>query len=186
MSRESRQAALDQAGLVHPRPGAVTAELFSSGGTFFFAADKVQVKYEMLRAVAVDGETVVAAARCHGYSRAGYYLVQAAFGPAGDGGPGRRAARPQGADQAPWRDRRLLARRTRRALRRRARQRGPGPLRRLPAPAHRGAGEEAMRSLWPPAEAAQADYEALRAAVLAGTPLADADQHARPGAVEQW
>jgi hypothetical protein len=27
---------------------------------------------------------------------------------------------------------------------------------------------------WPPAEAAQADYEALRAAVLAGTPLADA------------
>ncbi len=31
-----------------------------------------------------------------------------------------------------------------------------------------------MRSLWPPAEAAQADYEALRAAVLAGTPLSDA------------
>jgi len=80
MSRESRQAALEAAGLVHPRPGAVTAELFSSGGTFFLPADKVQVKYEMLRAVAVDGETVVAAARCHGYSRAEYYLVQAAFG----------------------------------------------------------------------------------------------------------
>jgi len=31
-----------------------------------------------------------------------------------------------------------------------------------------------VRSLWPPTEAAQADYEALRAAVLAGTPLADA------------
>lgn len=31
-----------------------------------------------------------------------------------------------------------------------------------------------MRALWPPAEAAQADYEALRAAVVAGTPLADA------------
>ncbi len=30
-----------------------------------------------------------------------------------------------------------------------------------------------MRSFWPPAEAAQADYEALRAAVLAGIPLAD-------------
>lgn len=29
-----------------------------------------------------------------------------------------------------------------------------------------------MRPFWPPAEAAQADYEALRAAVLAGTPLA--------------
>ena len=31
-----------------------------------------------------------------------------------------------------------------------------------------------MRALWPPAEAAQADYEALRAAVLAGTARADA------------
>lgn len=27
-----------------------------------------------------------------------------------------------------------------------------------------------MRSFWPPGEAAQADYEALRASVLAGTP----------------
>jgi hypothetical protein len=31
-----------------------------------------------------------------------------------------------------------------------------------------------MRSLWPAGEAAQADYEALRAAVLAGAVLADA------------
>jgi hypothetical protein len=31
-----------------------------------------------------------------------------------------------------------------------------------------------MRRFWPPAEAAQADYERLRAAVLAGTPVADA------------
>ncbi len=30
-----------------------------------------------------------------------------------------------------------------------------------------------MRKFWPPADAAQADYEALRAAVLAGTPAAD-------------
>ena len=31
-----------------------------------------------------------------------------------------------------------------------------------------------MRIFWPPAEAAQVDYESLRAAVLAGTPLASA------------
>ena len=31
-----------------------------------------------------------------------------------------------------------------------------------------------MRALWPPAEAAQADYEALRAAAVAGTALVDA------------
>ncbi len=49
MSEASRLAALEQAGLVHPRAEAVTAALFSSGG-FFLPADKVQVKYEMLRA----------------------------------------------------------------------------------------------------------------------------------------
>ncbi|HSS10909.1 MAG TPA: hypothetical protein VLL25_13555 [Acidimicrobiales bacterium] len=31
-----------------------------------------------------------------------------------------------------------------------------------------------MRALWPPTESAQADYEALRAAAIAGTVLADA------------
>ncbi len=30
-----------------------------------------------------------------------------------------------------------------------------------------------MRPFWPPAEAAQADYETLRAAVMGGTPLAN-------------
>ena len=68
MSLESRRQALERAGLVHPRPGAVTAELFGSASSFFLAADKVQVKYEMLRAVAVDGVTVMAAAAGHGYS----------------------------------------------------------------------------------------------------------------------
>jgi hypothetical protein len=49
VSEADRLAALERAGLVHPRAEAVTAPLFSSGG-FFLAADKVQVKYEMLRA----------------------------------------------------------------------------------------------------------------------------------------
>jgi transposase len=79
MSVESRREALERAGLVHPRPEAVTAEPFGSDGEFFLALDKVQVKYEMLRSVAVDELTVVAAAAAHGYSRAEFYLVQAAF-----------------------------------------------------------------------------------------------------------
>ena len=86
MSSRSRLEALEQARLVHPRPEAVSAELFRSGDPFFLAADKVQVKYEMLRAVAVDGETVVAAAAAHGYSRAEFYLVQAAFAERGMAG----------------------------------------------------------------------------------------------------
>jgi transposase len=74
---------LKVAGLVHPNPAGVTAALFAGRGPFFLAADKVQVKYEMLRAHVVDGVSVSEAAAEHGYSRAAYYLVAAAFAEAG-------------------------------------------------------------------------------------------------------
>ncbi len=86
MSHESRRRALEAAGLVHPRPEAVTAPLFEAASPFFFAPDKVQVKYEMLRAHVVDGQTVTATSRTHGYSRAEFYLVAAAFEQSGMGG----------------------------------------------------------------------------------------------------
>ena len=60
VSEADRLAALQRAGLVHPRAEAVTAPLFSSGG-FFLAADKVQVKYEMLRAHLAEHLPVTAA-----------------------------------------------------------------------------------------------------------------------------
>jgi transposase len=83
MSAASRRRALEVAGLVHPNPAAVTAGVFGGDGVFFLAADKVQVKYEMLRAHAVDGVSVSTAAATHGYSRAAFYLVSAAFAEAG-------------------------------------------------------------------------------------------------------
>jgi transposase len=86
VSAESRRQALEAAGLVHPRPEAVTAVLFGGGEPFFLALDKVQVKYEMLRAVLVDGETVTSAAAGHGYSRAEFYLVSRAFAERGMAG----------------------------------------------------------------------------------------------------
>ena len=62
VSEADRRRALEaQSGLMHPAPAAVRAPLFSSGG-FFLAVDKVQVKYEMLRAHAVDGVNATAAA----------------------------------------------------------------------------------------------------------------------------
>ena len=85
MSQASRLRALETEGLLHPRADAVTATLFTGGG-FFLAADKVQVKYEMLRAHLLDGVPVTAAAAAHGYSRAGFYLVTAAFEQAGMSG----------------------------------------------------------------------------------------------------
>lgn len=86
MSTQSRMKALEQARLVHARADLITAELFCSERPFFLAADKVQVKYEMLRAVAVDRATIVAAAGAHGYSRAEFYLVQAAYAERGMAG----------------------------------------------------------------------------------------------------
>ena len=83
MSIATRRRILEQAGLLHPRPEAVTAPLFDGRESFFLDLDKVQVKYEMLRAHVVDGLSATAAAEQHGYSRAAFYLITAAFGEAG-------------------------------------------------------------------------------------------------------
>jgi len=86
MSQESRRRALEEAGLVHPNPEAVTAPLFAGPEPFFFAQDKVQVKYEMLRAHVVEGVSASGAAASHGYSRGAFYLVAASFADKGMAG----------------------------------------------------------------------------------------------------
>jgi transposase len=93
--RAGATAGVGAAGLVHPAPEAVRAAPFVEHPEFFATFDKVQVKYEMLRAHVVAGETVTAAAAAHGYSRASLYLVAHAFQEAGmigllDERPGRR------------------------------------------------------------------------------------------------
>ncbi|HEY6423065.1 MAG TPA: helix-turn-helix domain-containing protein [Pseudonocardiaceae bacterium] len=95
MTHQSRQAALAAAGLAHPSPDTVTAPLFAAGIPFFYPVDKIQVKYEMLRAHVVNGVSVTAAAATHGYSRPSFYLAQASFAERGIAGllderPGRR------------------------------------------------------------------------------------------------
>lgn len=79
MGEPARHRALEQAGLLHPAPEAVSAAPFAEQPEFFAAFDKVQVKYEMLRAHVLDGRGVTEAASSHGYSRAGFYLVLSAF-----------------------------------------------------------------------------------------------------------
>ena len=83
MTTASRRRVLEQAGLLHPRPEAVTAPLFDGREPFFLALDKVQVKYEMLRTHIVGGTSATAAAEQHGYSRAAFYLIMTAFDEAG-------------------------------------------------------------------------------------------------------
>jgi transposase len=78
-SSAARRRALESAGLLHAQPDLVNAALFDGSLPFFLAVDKVQVKYEMLRAHLVDGVPATTAAASHGYSRAAFYLVVAHF-----------------------------------------------------------------------------------------------------------
>lgn len=57
---------------LNPRPGMVRDERFA-GSAFFDARDLVQVKYEMVRRVRVDGDAVSRSAAAFGFSRPSFY-----------------------------------------------------------------------------------------------------------------
>ncbi len=70
--------ALRQRGCLHPHPEKVTDELFRST-EFFDPRDLLQVKYEMLRRVQVDGHTVSHSAIMFGLSRPSFYQAKAVY-----------------------------------------------------------------------------------------------------------
>jgi transposase len=81
---------------LNPRPEAVRDERFRAS-EFFDARDLVQVKYEMVRRVRVDGEAVTRAAGAFGFSRPSFYEAAAALDAGGLAGlvparPGPRRA----------------------------------------------------------------------------------------------
>src|ERR1019366_8045197 len=90
-SEDPKVTALRESRCLNPHPGQVTDPGFLSG-EFFDARDAVQVKYEMVRRVTVDGEPVPAAAAAFGYSRPSYYQAAAAL--AGSGLEGLVPAKP--------------------------------------------------------------------------------------------
>src|SRR5262249_3328837 len=79
----------------NPRCEAVTDAAFTAGSPFFDPRDSVQVKYEMLRRVHVEGWSVSRAAATFGFSRSSFYAVRAARERAGLLGllPGRPGPR---------------------------------------------------------------------------------------------
>jgi len=77
-NRDPKSRALKQEGSLHPRPEQVKDELFLSH-EFFDPRDLVQVKYEMLRRVQSEGQTVSQSAARFGFSRPSFYQAQAAF-----------------------------------------------------------------------------------------------------------
>ena len=73
-----KKQALRQQGCLHPYPEKVTDELFALN-EFFDPRDLLQVKYEMLRGVRVDGDSVSHSAARFGLSRPSYYQAQKAY-----------------------------------------------------------------------------------------------------------
>ena len=76
--RHPKREFLEENGALHRFPERVCASLFEEH-RFFDPLDKVQVKYEMLRAHAVDGRSVVSVAEDFGFSRETFYTTLAAF-----------------------------------------------------------------------------------------------------------
>ena len=74
-----KKEVLQKMGTLNKNPDKVKSKLFQEGRKFFDPNDNLQVKYEMLRAVQVDGLKVNVVAHTFGYSRETYYTVARNF-----------------------------------------------------------------------------------------------------------
>jgi len=84
MVSDAKQRILQQQGSFNPRSKAVTDPLFLNE-SFFDPRDLVQVKYEMLRRVQSEGQSVTQAAAAFGFSRPSFYQALSAFDQGGLG-----------------------------------------------------------------------------------------------------
>jgi transposase len=76
--KQTKRDALKRHGSLNPYPDVVNDPLFQTGD-FFDADDLVQVKYEMLRRVRVDKQSVSQSASAFGFSRPTYYQAEESF-----------------------------------------------------------------------------------------------------------
>lgn len=94
--RDSKADALRAQGALHPHPQQVRDPLFGSH-EFFDRRDLVQVKYEMVRRVEVDGHSVAQTATAFGCSRPTFYQAQTTLKAQGLPGLVPRKRGPRGA-----------------------------------------------------------------------------------------
>src|SRR5260370_1089714 len=109
----TKVAAMRESRCLNPRPGQVRDEAFLAGD-FFDARDAVQVKYEMVRRVSVDGAPVTATAAAFGYSPPSYYQAAAALAASGLDGlvpakPGPRGGHKLTGQILTWAEHQLAA-----------------------------------------------------------------------------
>ncbi len=76
---DEKLKSLRQSHALHPHPDQVRDPLFTSGSPFFDPYDLVQVKYELLRRVRVDGDSVSHATSLFALSRPTFYAALAAW-----------------------------------------------------------------------------------------------------------
>ena len=70
--------ALRQQASLNPHPQRVSDPLFAAGD-FFDRRDLIQVKYEMVRRVRAEGQSIAQSAKAFGLSRPSFYQAQAAL-----------------------------------------------------------------------------------------------------------
>src|SRR5215469_10024487 len=75
---DEKLKALRESHTLHPHPEQVRDPLFTSGSPFFDPRDLVQVKYELLRRVQVEGDSVTHATAQFALSRQTFYAAQTA------------------------------------------------------------------------------------------------------------
>src|ERR1700693_1417348 len=76
--KDAKLGALQQQGTLNPRPKDVRDDLFLENN-FYDPRDLVQVKYEMLRRVQTEGQSVTDASANFGFSRPSFYQALSAF-----------------------------------------------------------------------------------------------------------
>ena len=79
---DAKGESLRRQGVLNPRPQKVTDPLFRRS-EFFDPRDLVQVKYEMLRRVQVEGSPITEVVRAFGFSRPVFYQAQTLYHSAG-------------------------------------------------------------------------------------------------------
>lgn len=79
---DEKLAALRRARAVNPQPQAVRDPLFAHSD-FFDPRDLVQVRYEMVRRVQIEGQRITAVVQVFGVARSTFYQAQAALRRAG-------------------------------------------------------------------------------------------------------
>jgi transposase len=80
--QDPKLEALRERGTLNSKPDGVVDQLFQKS-EFFDARDLLQVKYEMIRRVEIEGAAIAQAAEAFGFSRPSFYEAQAAFSEGG-------------------------------------------------------------------------------------------------------